>query len=70
MDDMNAFDKQLASVVLQRVGPARPVDDAAIFTAIPTQSPKWRFGSMFSATKFVVAGAILALFVGFLLSAH
>ena len=69
MDDMNAFDRQLASVVLQRVGPSRPVDDAAIFTAITaTQSPKWRFQSMFSATKFVVAGAIVALFGGFLLS--
>ena len=32
------------------------------------QSPKWRFQSMFSATKFVVAGAIVALFGGFLLA--
>jgi len=31
-------------------------------------SPKWRFQSMFSATKFVVAGVIVALFGGFLLS--
>jgi hypothetical protein len=71
MDDMNAFDKQLASVVLRRVGPSEPVDDAAIFTAITaTRSPKWRFGSMFSATKFVVAGAVVALFGGFLLVAQ
>jgi hypothetical protein len=69
MDDMNAFDRQLASVVLQRVGPSRPVDDAAIFTAITTtQSPKWRFQSMFSVARFVVAGAIVALFGGFLLA--
>jgi hypothetical protein len=64
---MNAFDRQLASVVLRRVGPSEAVDDAAIFTAITAiQSPKWRFQSMFSVTKFVVAGAIVALFGGFL----
>jgi hypothetical protein len=69
MDDMNAFDRQLANVVLRRVGPSESVDDAAIFTTITaTRSPKWRFQSMFSATKFVVAGAIVALFGGFLLS--
>jgi hypothetical protein len=50
------------------MGPVRPVDDAAIFTTITTtQPPKWRFESMFSAIKFVVAGAIVALFGGFLL---
>ncbi len=37
----------------------RPLDRA-------TQSPKWRFASMFSATKSVVAGAIVALFAAFL----
>jgi len=69
MDDMNAFDRQLANVVLRRVGPSEPVDDVAIFTAITTtQSPKWRFQSMFNATKFVIAGVIVALFGGFLLS--
>jgi hypothetical protein len=30
--------------------------------------PTWRFQSMFSATKFVVAGVIVALFAGFLLT--
>jgi len=30
--------------------------------------PQWRFQSMFSATKFVVAGVIVALFGGFLLA--
>jgi len=39
------------------MGPVRPVDDLTIFTTITTtQSPKWRFQSMFNATKFVVAG--------------
>jgi hypothetical protein len=36
--------------------------------AWPLPFPKWRFQSMFNATKFVVAGVIVALFGGFLLS--
>ena len=69
MDDMNALQRQVTVELDELMGPARPVDDAAIFTAITaTQSPKWRFQSMFSATKFVVAGAIVALFGGFLLA--
>ena len=68
MDDMTAFERQVAGEYVRRAGPVRPVDAAAIFTAITaTQSPKWRFQSLFNATKFVVAGAIVALFGGFLL---
>jgi hypothetical protein len=45
------------------------VNDAAIYDAITaTQSPKWRFPSMFSAAKLVTAGVIVALFGGFLLA--
>jgi len=68
MDDMNAFEKQLAGEVERAFGPPHPVDVSAIVHDATTQSPKWRFQSMFSATKFVVAGAIVALFGGFLLS--
>jgi hypothetical protein len=69
MDDMNAFERQLSVEVTTLMGPVRPVDDLAIFNNIATtQSPKWRFQSMFSATKFVVASVIVALFGGFLLS--
>jgi len=69
MHDMTAFEHQVAGEFVRRAGPVRPVDAAAILTAITaTQSPKWRFQSMFNATKFVVAGAIVALFGGFLLS--
>jgi hypothetical protein len=71
MDDMSAFDRQLARVVLQRVGSSRPVNDAAIYAAITaTQSPKWRFPSMFSAVKFVAASAVVALFGGVLLTSQ
>ncbi len=70
MNDMNAFERQVAGEVVEAVGPLRPVDDLAMFNHVitTTQSPKWRFQSMFSATKFVVAGVIVALFGGFLLS--
>ena len=70
MDEMTAFDQQIAREVLREAGPSEPVAAAAIFSSLATatQSPKWRFQSMFSATKFVVAGVIVALFGGFLLS--
>ena len=68
MDDTTAFDRQIATEVLREVGPLEPVNDLALFNTIlaATQSPKWRVQSMFSATKFVVAGVIVALFGGFL----
>ena len=70
MDEMTDLDNQVAREVLREAGPSEPVDGAAIFAAITaTQSPKWRFQSVFSATKFVVAGVIVALFGGFLLVA-
>jgi len=69
MYDVNAFERQVADEALRMAGPSEPVDDAAIFIAITaTQSPKWRFQSMFSAARFVLAGAIVALFGGFLLA--
>jgi hypothetical protein len=70
MVDMNALERQVAGEVNRAIGPVRPVDDLAVYEAVAaaTQSPKWRFRSMFSATKFVVAGVIVALFGGFLLS--
>ena len=45
MDDMNAFDRQIASRVLSGAGPSEPVDDLAVFDAViaATESPKWRF---------------------------
>ena len=70
MDDMDAFERQVADEVLRGAAPPRPVDVASVFAAIPatTRSPRWRFQTMFSATKFVVAGAVVALFGGFLLA--
>jgi hypothetical protein len=71
MSDMTAFERQLSGEITGLMGPEHPVDDAAILTAITAaQSPKWRFQSMFSATKFVVAGVIVALFGGVLLIAQ
>jgi len=68
MGDMNAFERQVAGEVLMASALPRAVDAAAVFAAVTTQSPRWRFQSMFSATKFVVAGVIVALFGGFLLA--
>ena len=69
MDDMHPFEQQVAAEVAREMRPSRPVDAVAVIAAVDAvRSPKWRFQSMFSATKFVVAGAIVALFGGFLLS--
>jgi hypothetical protein len=69
MDDMNPFEQQVAAEVAREMRPSRPVDAVAVIAAVDAvRSPRWRFQTMFSATKFLVAGAIVALFGGFLLS--
>ena len=69
MDDMNAFERQVQRRVHRFVGPARPVDDLAVFESITVANRQkgWGF-TMFSALKFVVASVIVALFGGFLLA--
>ena len=69
MYDLHAFERQVAAEALRMAGPPERVDDAAIFTAISaTRSHSWRLQSMFSATKLVLAGAIVALFAGLLVT--
>jgi hypothetical protein len=68
MDDESRLEQRLADDASRTAGSSRPVDVDAVFAAtIATRSPKWRFPSMFSATKFVVASGVLALFGGILL---
>jgi hypothetical protein len=71
MDDMQAFERQVAGEVIRAAAPPRPVDVAAIFAAIPAATPslRRRFQSAFNAARFVVAGAIVALFGGVLVAA-
>lgn len=47
MTDMTDFERQVASEMVRRAGPVRPVDDLAVYTAIAaaTRSPRWRFWS-------------------------
>jgi hypothetical protein len=66
MDDMTAFERQVADEIAGIVGPARSVDDLAVFDAAASRSHRWGF-TMFSALKFIAAAAIVALFGGFLL---
>ena len=68
MDDMNALEHQLATELGQMAGPGRRIDAMAMVRTVSTQSPGWRFQSMFSATKFVIAGVIVALFGGLVIS--
>jgi hypothetical protein len=69
MDDMTAFDRQIAGEVLLGAGPSEPVDDLAVFDAVIAANRRQGWGfTMFSALKFVTAAAIVALFGGFLLA--
>ena len=59
MDDMNAFERQLAGAMVQRGGSSKPVDDAAIFTAITTT------GASFTERDLAAtAPALLVLYRG------
>ena len=67
MDDMNAFERQVAGRLQHHAGPVGPVDDLAIFESVTAASRSRRWGfTMFSALKFMVAGVIVALFGGLL----
>ena len=68
MDDMTDFERQLAARLEHKAGPARSVDAMAIARTAATSTSRSWFQPLFSATKFVVAGVIVALFGGFLLN--
>jgi hypothetical protein len=68
MDELTAFERQMAGGLSHMGGAGRRVDPMAMTRAVATESPKWRFQPMFGAAKFVVAGAIVALLGGVLLS--
>jgi hypothetical protein len=69
MDDLTAFEREIGDELRREIGPLPGFDAMSIVRSVTaTRSPKWRFQSMFSATRFVVAGAIVALFGGFLLA--
>jgi len=54
--------------ILPRAGLVRPFESGTMSAAhAAATTHEWRFQSVFSATKYVVAGAIVALFGGFLL---
>lgn len=68
MDEMTAFERHLSAELGEMAGPGRRIDGMAVVSAVATQSPARRIQAMFSATKFVVAGAVVALLGGFLLA--
>ena len=47
MTDMTDFERHVASEMVGRAGPVRPVDDLAVFNAITAadRSPRWKFWS-------------------------
>lgn len=75
MDDMDAFERQVASEVRRASAPPRPVDVATVFAAATARRSVWSFPSVFGATRFVTAGIVVVLFgclllVGILTTPH
>jgi hypothetical protein len=68
MDEMTAFERRLAAELQGMVGPMPRFDVSAITRAAATTPPRWGSPSVFSSTKLVVAGAVLAMFGGLLLN--
>ena len=69
MSDMQAFERQLERRIHRSVGPARSVDDLAVFDAVMDAGrPRMRGFTMFSALKFVAAAVVVALFGRFQLA--
>ena len=69
MEEMSAFERQIARVVQQSTMPQHSVDAMPIMRiATATSATRWRNQPLFSATKFVLAGAITAVFGGLLLA--
>ncbi len=69
MDDLTALEREISDELRREIGPLPGFDAMSIVRSVTaTQSPKWRFKTMFSVAKFAAAGAIVALFGGFLLS--
>lgn len=66
MVDKRSFEDRVATELGQMAGPEPPVDALAVARSVAEHAPKRRIMTMFSATKFVLAGAIVALFGGFL----
>jgi hypothetical protein len=70
MDDMNAFERQIASEIDYEVGPPHPVDALAITRTAKTPTPSWRTRSMFSPVKAITAGALVFAIGGALVIAQ
>src|SRR5687768_11859790 len=69
MVDLSALERQLGDESLRIVGPARRVDDRALYESIVAARPRTlRHPSTFGAMKSVVAGLIVVLFGGVLLA--
>ena len=66
---MTAFEQQIAREVVREAGPEPRFDALSVSRSLTTSSRRWRSASLFSATRVVVAGAVVALFGGFLLAA-
>jgi hypothetical protein len=68
MDELTVFEQSIAAALREMGGPGRRIDAMEMVRAVSRPPHSWRFQSMFNAAKIVLAGAILAVFGGILVS--
>jgi hypothetical protein len=61
MDDMTRFERRLTDELDDMAGPGRDIDAMAMTRAVGAQPRRRRSGSMFSATRLVLAGGLAVL---------
>jgi hypothetical protein len=66
MEEMSAFERQVAVALQEMAGPGRRIDALAVAHAAASRSPGWGLPSMLSAARLVAAAAVVTLFAGFL----
>jgi hypothetical protein len=69
MDDMHAFERQVARQIQGFAGPVRPVDDGAIVSALAAgaRSGRWRLEGALRPARLLVASAVVVSFAALLL---
>jgi hypothetical protein len=68
MEEMSAFERQVAVALQEMAGPGRRIDSLAVAHAAASRSPGWGLPlpSMIGAARLVAAAAVVALFAGVL----
>jgi hypothetical protein len=68
MDEMTAFEQQIAREVMTEAGPEPRFNATTVSRSVTSRSSRSRFRSVLSAARFVTAALVVVLFAGILLT--